>query len=110
MAAALLPLLVVIVAVLLFLFWLRQFIDLMTQSDDSFPGKYDKPVWVAVLLLTGAIGALVYVIYKVKQEAKQPEDIEMAPRDYPESCLKCGKTIPPDAAKCPSCGWSYNNN
>ncbi len=108
--AALLSYLIFIIAILLFIFWIRQFIDLMGRSDDSFSGKYDKPIWAAVLLLTFVIGALVYAIANLKQKITQPEDIKTAPKENPEPCLKCGKTIPPDAINCPFCGWSYQEN
>ena len=32
---------------------------------------------------------------------------EAAPVEKEEACLSCGKPIPSDAAKCPSCGWSW---
>jgi hypothetical protein len=34
----------------------------------------------------------------------EPEDLDNA---EPISCLECRETIPPGAARCPRCGWSY---
>jgi hypothetical protein len=47
-------------------------------------------------------------ITEVGQEEIPPEEAP-SQDDLSEAteCLECGRTIPPGAAKCPFCGWSY---
>ena len=99
------------------IFWIKQLLDLMSHKDDSFPGKYDKVIWVAILIIFGFIGAYIYVIFKSKQETIQSEYIKTVPEDFipvgnndPDACLKCGQTIPADTTKCPSCDWTYKED
>ncbi len=103
---------IILIFVLIFLefFWLKQLIHLMMQKDDVFPGKYDKPLWVAILFFANIIGAYVYFITRTRLEPRQTADIEESPKEHSELCLKCGKTIPPDSTRCPSCGWSYKGD
>jgi hypothetical protein len=32
-----------------------------------------------------------------------------SPRTGEDTCLSCGQRIPPDAARCPACGWTWSN-
>jgi len=41
-----------------------QFIDLMGRSDDEFPGRFDKPIWAAAILLANVFGAFAFFICK----------------------------------------------
>ena len=107
--AAFFYIVIFLVAILLLIFWIRQFFDLMARTDDTFPGKYDKVIWAAVFLLTYVFGAFLYLIFKLEEDITQITESKKARIEYPQPCLKCGKTIPPDATKCPSCGWSYQN-
>lgn len=52
-----LSLLVVGGFVLLVGLWLREFVILMRASDADFPGRFDKVVWAAAILLLPPIGA-----------------------------------------------------
>jgi hypothetical protein len=97
------------VAILLAIFWLVQMIDLMRSTDNAFVGKYDKVLWVAVLLAANVLGAFAFYIVKPRPEMIPMLDLDKPREDYPERCLKCGKQIPPNAKKCPACGWSYQN-
>lgn len=104
-----LSMLVLAVIVLLEIFWIVQLADLMAKSDDEFPGRFDKPTWAAILLLTNVIGAFAYWLAKPEKESPRVE--ATAPiREYPEPCIKCGQIIPVGIATCPSCGWSYQGD
>ena len=52
-------------AIVLLIFWVVQLIDLMTMTDDLFPGRNDKVLWFIVVFLGSAFGALVFWIWKV---------------------------------------------
>ncbi len=53
---------VLVVVGVVLIFWATQFLDLMGRDDNDFPGRYDKPIWAAILVLTGVLGAVLYVI------------------------------------------------
>lgn len=53
-----------IVFVALFVFWVMQLLSLMMMPDDAFPGRYDKIIWAAVLVVLTVFGALLFVIWK----------------------------------------------
>jgi hypothetical protein len=57
-------LIVIIIGLLLTVFWIVEFIDLMRYEDTDFPGKYDKVFWFIILLLFNIIGAFMFSIYK----------------------------------------------
>jgi len=99
-----------LVLIFLFIFWIRQFFDLMARSDSTFPGKHDKLIWAAVILLTGIFGAFLSLIFKTQEGMIEITDSEKPQIGYSEPCLECGKNIPPDATKCPFCGWSYTDD
>jgi len=42
--------------------------------------------------------------------SRMAEERKPAPRPQTEdACLSCGQRIPPDAAKCPACGWTWDS-
>lgn len=46
-------------AVILLLFaraWRYEFIGLMNRPDDSFPGRFDKPIWAALMVFLPPLG------------------------------------------------------
>jgi hypothetical protein len=47
-------------------FWLAQLLDLMRRRDDEFPARFDKPLWVAIILFLPILGAVAYSIWKPK--------------------------------------------
>jgi hypothetical protein len=50
MDAGLFALFVIGLFLLVVILWLYQFIDLMLMSDEEFPGRSDKALWVVVFL------------------------------------------------------------
>ena len=71
------------------------------------PGRYDKPIWAAILLIGNILGATVYFAAKRKIMKEPAPDLMSRIPQYPGPCIKCGTTIPADATECPSCGWSF---
>jgi hypothetical protein len=64
-------LLISLVAVALSVFWLYEVFTLMQMPDDAFPGRYDKPIWAAILLVLSVIGAALFVIWKMSVRARR---------------------------------------
>ena len=58
-AALLLPLGLVLLA-----FWLSQVLDLMSMADGDFPGRFDKPLWFAVIVFGLPPGAFLFCLWK----------------------------------------------
>ena len=50
--------------IFLLIFWVVEFLSLMGQPDEAFPGRYDKAIWAAVLLTLNVVGALLYWMWK----------------------------------------------
>jgi hypothetical protein len=46
-------------------FWIHEFLFLMNLTDQDFPGRYDKPIWAAVLIVLGPLGLWVFHRYRV---------------------------------------------
>jgi hypothetical protein len=103
----LLVILFVIIIIAGEIFWLIQILNLMSRSDGSFPGRYDKPIWAAILLTCNIIGAIAYFIAKPCNDKPIFADVKYPDKELPEPCLKCGRIIPANTTICPTCGWSY---
>lgn len=71
-----------------FIFWLIQFFDLMSRSDEAFPSRYDKIIWSAVLILLNLLGALIYWFWKQGNTARS-----LAEQDVKESLKQAGLEI-----------------
>ncbi len=72
-------LLIFAVLALLAAFWIFQFVQLMALSDHDFPGRYDKPLWVAAFLLGTVLGAAAFWFWKslilsVREQERSGED------------------------------------
>jgi hypothetical protein len=44
--------------------WVHEFVHLMGLRDDELPGRFDKLVWVFVLVATGPVGAWAFRSYR----------------------------------------------
>jgi hypothetical protein len=55
---------VVLVALLLACFWIYTFVQVMLLSDEDFPGRYDKVLWVIAFLLMAALAPFAFVFWK----------------------------------------------
>jgi hypothetical protein len=62
---ALYVVMLILVSVALFVRnWYHEFSYLMSLGDASFPGRYDKPIWAALLILLPPVGALTFWFYR----------------------------------------------
>lgn len=70
----------VILAIVLFVFWLWMLIDCLKRLDDNFAigGNYAKLIWVLVIIFTGLIGALIYYFLIKRTDSHQDRLIGIA--------------------------------
>ena len=66
-----------IVLVALALFWIYQFAQLMTLSDDDFPGRFDKTLWVVAFVTVTFLAALAFSVWKGIMPEVQEAEREM---------------------------------
>lgn len=55
---------IVFVGIAMLVFWLYQIVSLMDMPDDAFPGRHDKIIWVALLVLLPVLGAIAFAMWK----------------------------------------------
>ncbi len=54
-----------VAAILAFLvLWVREFLGLMTLTDDAFPGRHDKLIWVALMVLLPPVGLASFSLFR----------------------------------------------
>ena len=58
----LLALIGLMIAVAITVFWIEQLVDLMGRRDEEFPGRFDKLIWVAIIVFIPLVGAIAYSI------------------------------------------------
>lgn len=56
------------------IFWVLQIAHLMCMSDDDFCGRFDKPLWVAILLFSFVLGAVAFWVWKLSVAAEEQVD------------------------------------
>ena len=69
------PLAIILIAVTLLTFWLSQMVALMNMKDDAFPGKHDKILWVAVVLIGSFLGALAFLLWRTMRSGEAVSDV-----------------------------------
>lgn len=67
------------VATVLTVLWVREFLFLMALRDEDLPGRFDKPIWAAVLILLPPLGLYLFRSHRL---AHWPEP-EPKPRVAP---------------------------
>jgi len=73
---ALLALMALVVLGVFLYAWRREFLFLMSLRDDAFPGRFDKPIWAATLVLLAPIGFWLFRSYRLAHWAEaKPETI-----------------------------------
>jgi hypothetical protein len=56
---------------LITVFWIAQFIDLMAMPDDDFPGRFDKILWVvAFLVLFVVVAPIAFGLWKERNQQR----------------------------------------
>ena len=52
-------------------FWILEVVCLMRLPDSEFPGRFDKPLWVGILVFTFVLGALAYGTWRLSVAAQR---------------------------------------
>ncbi len=63
-----------IICLLLVLFWMYQFIQLMLLSDSDFPGRNDKILWVAAFILVFFLAPFAFRHWKTAYRMMREEE------------------------------------
>jgi len=58
------PLLILAVVGMLLMLWVRELITLMGMGDEAFPGRYDKVLWFALLVLMPPVGVVTFALFR----------------------------------------------
>jgi hypothetical protein len=66
---------IVILMIAAAIFWLWQVAFLMRMSDGDFCGRFDKPLWVAILLFSFVLGALAFWVWKLSVTTDEQVDV-----------------------------------
>jgi hypothetical protein len=61
------PTLLILVTIAFLAVTLTQIYSLMTMPSSNFPGTYDKPLWLVILLLV-PLGWLLFILWKESQK------------------------------------------
>jgi len=74
-------------------FWLVEIVSLMSMSDGDFPGRFDKPMWAAIIFFAFFLGALAFWIWKlnVKVEQRINERVEAMTSRLEESSRRANE-------------------
>ena len=67
-----------LVGVAAFLFWMVQLWTALTMTDEEFPGRNDKLVWVMVVFFGSVIGALLFVCWRAGRAFQQESEARLA--------------------------------
>jgi len=68
-----------IVGLIIAVFWLVQFAQLMSLDDKSFPGTYDKIIWGIVFVFAAPLAPFAFLIWKgVYKSYKAAERVSRA--------------------------------
>jgi len=62
--------------------WMYEIYVLMTAGDDAFPGKSDKVLWLALLLVAPPVGLLLFRSYREAHWAAEKPVVGAAARDF----------------------------
>lgn len=72
---------VLVAAVLLAIAWVREFVGLMSLGDESFPGRYDKLIWAALLVVLPPVGLVTFSVYRKVHWPSAKPSMSAAVRD-----------------------------
>jgi len=68
--------------ILLVRIWIQEFTALMSEPDDAFPGRFDKPIWAILLVVVPPIGVLALRSHREAHEAPAKPVVGAAARDF----------------------------
>jgi hypothetical protein len=67
---------IIVVLLPLIIFWLFQFVGLMSLPDNRFPGRFDKVLWVSVFVLIAPLAPMAFYVWngqRVEESARETE-------------------------------------
>ena len=67
---------VIIAALVLAIFWVYQFVQLMLLEDRWFSGRYDKPLWVGVFVFIFPLAPFAFLMWKAGRRAEASKNKE----------------------------------
>ena len=74
---------VIVAAIAVFIgLWIHEIYVLMNAGDDAFPGRFDKVLWLALLLVAPPVGLLLFRSYREAHWATEKPPIGAAARDF----------------------------
>ena len=59
----------IVVALILCIVWVYQFVQLMMLSEADFPGKYDKCLWTAAFIVAAGLAPFAFLGWKSAYKA-----------------------------------------
>jgi NADH:ubiquinone oxidoreductase subunit 6 (subunit J) len=62
---------ILVAALVIAIFWLYQFVQMMLLEDRWFPGRFDKPLWVAVFVLVFPLAPFAFLMWKAGYRAEK---------------------------------------
>lgn len=97
--------------------WGLSVADLMSRSDDEFPGRSDKLAWAILLAITGIFGTIVWLCKRPRfRDSSELSAVVSSTRRTENTdrdsltCLQCGAGMSADSSTCSNCGWSYDGS
>jgi hypothetical protein len=69
-------LILMVAGVILCIFWVYQFVQLMLLSEANFPGKYDKCLWTAAFIFAFLLAPLAFYGWKYAYKAMRAAETE----------------------------------
>ena len=69
--------LVIIISLIFFVYWIRQFCEVIRAGDSDFPGRNDKLMWAIIIFFGSLPGALLYSYWKWSHATAHATDIEL---------------------------------
>ena len=67
-------LVVLLIVIAVLIFWLSQIVALMNMKDSEFPGRHDKILWLAAILIGSAAGALAFLLWRTMRSGEAVSD------------------------------------
>ena len=62
--------------------WMYEIYALMQAGDDAFPGRFDKVLWLALMLVAPPVGVLLFRSYREAHWAAEKPAVNEAARDF----------------------------
>lgn len=61
--------------------WIREIVQLMGLSDDAFPGRHDKALWLALMVVLPPIGVPAFCIFRRAYWTSEKPSVDAVTRE-----------------------------